>query len=174
MENEIKKIEGDVKRPNRKEVAPHFDPNTKPIMDAMQITQKIPHRIPFLLLDKVIELSENHIVIVKNVTMNEPFFMGHFPGNPIFPGVFQLEAMAQAGAVFILKDIPDGEVWDTYFLKIDLAKFRDKVVPGDSLIIRVELIGPLRRGIAQMRGTAWVGTKLVSEAEMTASIHKRV
>ena len=166
-------MEKEIQRINRKEGAPFYDPNVKPIMDVNEIVKRIPHRIPFLLLDKVIHLTDTTIVVVKNVTVNEPFFQGHFPGNPVFPGVLQLEAMAQAGAVFILKDIPEGEIWDTYFLKIDNCKFRDKVVPGDTLVIHLELIAPLRRGVAVMRGGAYVGNKLVSEAEMTASIHKR-
>ncbi len=152
---------------------PQYDPNQKPLMDTIQIMKKIPHRIPFLLVDKVMEISETHIVTIKNVTMNEPCFQGHFPDNPIFPGVLQIEAMAQTGGIFILRDIAEGEVWDTYFLKIDNGRFKQKVVPGDTLIIQLELINPVRRGIALMHGKAYVGNKLVSEAELTAMVQKR-
>ena len=106
-------------RPTTTTDIPLYDPNQKPIMDTLQIMSKIPHRIPFLLVDKVMEVSETHIVTIKNVTMNEPYFQGHFPGNPVMPGVMQIEAMAQTGGIFILRDIADGEIWDTYFLKID-------------------------------------------------------
>jgi UDP-3-O-[3-hydroxymyristoyl] N-acetylglucosamine deacetylase / 3-hydroxyacyl-[acyl-carrier-protein] dehydratase len=153
---------------------PQYDPNQKPLMDTVQIMNKIPHRIPFLLVDKVMEISDRHIVTIKNVTMNEPCFQGHFPGNPIFPGVLQIEAMAQTGGIYILRDTPDDEVWDTYFLKIDNGRFKQKVVPGDTLIIQLELINPVRRGIALMHGKAYVGNKLVSEAELTAMVQKRV
>jgi UDP-3-O-[3-hydroxymyristoyl] N-acetylglucosamine deacetylase / 3-hydroxyacyl-[acyl-carrier-protein] dehydratase len=152
---------------------PKYDPNLKSVMDVNAIMKKIPHRYPFLLVDKVVEVNKNYIVSIKNVTMNEPFFQGHFPGNPVFPGVLQLEAMAQTGGLFVLQDIPDGEIWDTYFLKIDGGKFRDKVFPGDTMVIKMELLSPMRRGIALMRGTAYVGNRLVSEAELTAFVQKR-
>jgi UDP-3-O-[3-hydroxymyristoyl] N-acetylglucosamine deacetylase / 3-hydroxyacyl-[acyl-carrier-protein] dehydratase len=153
---------------------PTYDPNQVPLMDTVKIMTKIPHRIPFLLVDKVMEISDTHIVTIKNVTMNEPCFQGHFPGNPVMPGVFQIEAMAQTGGIFILRDIPAEEIWDTYFLKIDNCRFKNKVVPGDTLIIRLDLINPVRRGIALMYGRAFVGNKLVSEAELTAMVQKRV
>ncbi|MEO0043203.1 MAG: hypothetical protein RL329_2651 [Bacteroidota bacterium] len=152
---------------------PKYDPNLKSVMDVNAIMKKIPHRYPFLLVDKVVEVNKNYIISIKNVTMNEPFFQGHFPGNPVFPGVLQLEAMAQTGGLFVLQDIPEGEIWDTYFLKIDGGKFRDKVFPGDTMVIKMELLSPMRRGIALMRGTAYVGNRLVSEAELTAFVQKR-
>ena len=153
---------------------PQYDPRQKPVLDTVQIMQKIPHRPPFLLVDKVTEMSENHIISVKNVTINEPFFAGHFEGNPVMPGVLQIEAMAQTGGIFILRNIPEGEVWDTYFLKIENCRFKNKVVPGDTLVIRLELIGEVRRGIALMHAKAYVGDKLVSEAELTAMVQKRM
>jgi UDP-3-O-[3-hydroxymyristoyl] N-acetylglucosamine deacetylase/3-hydroxyacyl-[acyl-carrier-protein] dehydratase len=126
-----------------------------------------------LLVDKIIELTENHVVGIKNVTINEPFFQGHFPNNPIFPGVLQIEAMAQTGGILALHNVPDPGNWDTYFLKIENTKFKAKVVPGDTLILKMELIEPIRRGIAHMQGTAYVGNKIVSEGELTAQIVRR-
>ena len=153
---------------------PRYDPSVKPIMDTVQIMKKLPHRYPFLFVDAVVELSQTRIVAVKQVTMNEWFFEGHFPENPVFPGVLQIEAMAQTGGIFILRNIAEGEIWDTYFLKIDNCRFKNKVVPGDTLVIRLELIGAVRRGIALMYAKAYVGDKLVSEAELTAMVQKRV
>ena len=144
-------------------------------MDINEIQQIIPHRYPMLLIDRIVEIEPlKRIVALKNVTMNEPYFQGHFPGNPVMPGVMQIEAMAQTGGIFILRDTADDEIWDTYFLKIDNCRFKHKVVPGDTLIIRLELINPMRRGIALMHGKAYVGNKLVSEAELTAMVQKRV
>jgi UDP-3-O-[3-hydroxymyristoyl] N-acetylglucosamine deacetylase / 3-hydroxyacyl-[acyl-carrier-protein] dehydratase len=139
----------------------------------VQITRLLPHRIPFLLVDKVIELSQNHVVGLKNVTMDELFFQGHFPDNPVFPGVLQIEAMAQTGGILALHNVPDPGNWDTYFLKIDNTKFKAKVLPGDTLILKMELLEPIRRGIVHMQGTAYVGSKLVSEGELTAQIVRR-
>jgi UDP-3-O-[3-hydroxymyristoyl] N-acetylglucosamine deacetylase/3-hydroxyacyl-[acyl-carrier-protein] dehydratase len=130
----------------------------------------LPHRYPFLLVDKIMEMSDTHIVGVKNITFNEPLFQGHFPGNSIFPGVLQIEAMAQVGGVFVLSKVEDPENWGTLFLKIDNTKFKNKVVPGDQLIIKMQLLSPVRRGICQMYGTAYVGSRLVSESEITAQI----
>lgn len=152
---------------------PRYDPDKEPIYDTMQITKLLPHRFPFLLVDKVIELSANHVVGIKNVTFNEPFFQGHFPDNPVFPGVLQMEALAQTGGILALNSVTDNEVWDTYFLKIDNAKFKAKVLPGDTLILKMELIEPIRRGIVHMQGTAYVGSKIVSEGELTAQIVRR-
>ncbi len=133
----------------------------------------LPHRYPFLLVDKIIELSDTHVVGIKNVTMNEPFFQGHFPNNPIFPGVLQIEAMAQTGGILALNTVQDPGNWDTYFLKIENTKFKAKVIPGDTLILKMELMEPVRRGIVHMLGTAYVGSKLVSEGELTAQIVRR-
>lgn len=153
---------------------PMYDPMAEPVMNSEQIKNYLPHRYPFLMVDKVIEISPTHIVGVKNVTFNENFFLGHFPGNPIFPGVLQMEALAQTGGILALTTLSDGEEkWDTYFLKMDNVKFKAKVVPGDTLILKMELMSPIRRGIIQMMGTAYVGNKLVSEGELTAQIVKR-
>jgi UDP-3-O-[3-hydroxymyristoyl] N-acetylglucosamine deacetylase/3-hydroxyacyl-[acyl-carrier-protein] dehydratase len=153
---------------------PVYDPNATPVMSLEDIKGYLPHRYPFLLVDKVIEISATHIVAVKNVTSNESFFQGHFPGNPIFPGVFQMEALAQTGGILALTTVvEDKGQWDTYFLKMDNVKFKAKVLPGDTLILKMELMSPIRRGIIQMMGTAYVGNKLVSEGELTAQIVKR-
>jgi UDP-3-O-[3-hydroxymyristoyl] N-acetylglucosamine deacetylase / 3-hydroxyacyl-[acyl-carrier-protein] dehydratase len=153
---------------------PIYDPTVDPVMNSEQIKSFLPHRYPFLMVDKVIEISPTHIVGIKNVTYNENFFMGHFPDNPIFPGVLQMEALAQTGGILALTTVSDGnEKWDTYFLKMDNVKFKAKVVPGDTLILKMELMSPIRRGIIQMMGTAYVGNKLVSEGELTAQIVKR-
>ena len=152
---------------------PKYDPDKEPVFDVMQIAKLLPHRYPFLLVDKVIEISDHHVVGVKNITMNEPFFQGHFPDNPVFPGVLQIEAMAQTGGILALNAVSDPGNWDTYFLKIDNTKFKAKVVPGDSLILKMELLEPIRRGIVHMQGTAYVGSKIVSEGELTAQIIRR-
>lgn len=152
---------------------PRFDPEKEPVYDINQISKMLPHRYPFLLVDKIVEISDTHVIGVKNVTMNEWFFQGHFPDNPVFPGVLQIEAMAQTGGILALHNMPDTSGWDTYFLKIDNAKFKAKVGPGDTLIFKLELIDPIRRGIAHMQGTAYVGNKIVSEAELTAQIVRR-
>ncbi|MBI5916250.1 MAG: bifunctional UDP-3-O-[3-hydroxymyristoyl] N-acetylglucosamine deacetylase/3-hydroxyacyl-ACP dehydratase [Bacteroidetes bacterium] len=152
---------------------PKYDPNAEPIYTTVEVAKYLPHRYPFLLVDKIIEISDNHVVGVKNVTFNEGFFQGHFPGNPIFPGVLQLEALAQAGGILALSKVGDPGNWDTYFVKIDGVKFRHQVVPGDTLILKMELTAPIRRGLVQMHGSAYVGNKLVSEGELTAQIVKR-
>jgi UDP-3-O-[3-hydroxymyristoyl] N-acetylglucosamine deacetylase/3-hydroxyacyl-[acyl-carrier-protein] dehydratase len=130
----------------------------------------LPHRPPFLLVDKIISIDETSVVGVKCVTMNEGFFVGHFPEEPVMPGVLQVEAMAQVGGLLALKDVENTKEWSTYFLKIDNVRFKAKVVPGDTLIFKMELITPIRRGIAHMRGQAFVGTKLVMDAELMAQI----
>lgn len=152
--------------------APIYDPNAEPVMDINRIRELLPHRYPFLLVDKIIELGKNYIVGVKNITTNEPFFQGHFPQEPIMPGVLQVEAMAQTGGLLVLNTVDEPERYSTYFMKIDGVKFRQKVVPGDTLILRLELLAPIRRGISTMKGYVFVGDKLVSEAEFMAQIIK--
>lgn len=152
---------------------PRYNPEAAPIFDSVKIAEWLPHRYPFLLIDKICELSEKIVVGVKNVTFNEQFFQGHFPNNPVMPGVLQIEAMAQTGGILALSQVEDPGNWDTYFLKIESAKFKHKVVPGDTVLFKMELLAPIRRGICQMMGTAYVGNKIVSEAELTAQIVKR-
>lgn len=152
--------------------APNYDPNEEPLMDVNRIRELLPHRYPMQLVDKVVETGSNFIVAVKNVTSNEAFFQGHFPQEPVMPGVLQIEAMAQAGGLLVLNSIEEPERWSTYFLRIDDVKFRRKVVPGDTLLFRVELITPIRHGIATMRGFAFVGETVVMEATFTAQITK--
>ena len=152
---------------------PRYDSEKEPILDYAGIMQLLPHRYPFLLVDKIIELSETHVVGIKNITMNEGLFQGHFPNNPIFPGVLQIEAMAQTGGILALSNVADKGNWDTYFLKIDNTRFKAMVRPGDTLILKLELLEPIRRGIVHMQGTAYVGSKIVSEGELTAQIVRR-
>ncbi len=150
----------------------HFDLTADPIYTIQDIERMLPHRYPFLLVDKIIELREQSIVGVKNVTMNEPIFTGHFPGNPVFPGVLQIEAMAQVGGIFALSGVEDAHLYSTYFMKIDKVKFKSKVVPGDTLVFELTLLSPIRRGLVEMAGTAYVNGKPVMEAEMLAQIIK--
>ena len=152
--------------------APVYDPNKEPIMDINRIRELLPHRYPFLLVDKIIEIGKNYIVGVKNITVNEPFFQGHFPQEPVMPGVLQIEARAQTGGLLVLNSVEEPERYSTYFMKIDGVKFRQKVVPGDTLVLRLELLAPIRRGISTMKGYVFVGDKLVSEAEFMAQIIK--
>ena len=152
--------------------APIYDPNKEPLMDVKRIQELLPHRYPFLLVDKIIERGADYVVGIKNVTANESFFQGHFPGEPVMPGVLQIEAMAQVGGLFILGDLENPESYSTYFLKIDNVKFRQKVVPGDTLIFKVRLMSEMRRGMANMRGLAFVGETLVCECDFMAQIVK--
>ncbi|MDG1974366.1 MAG: bifunctional UDP-3-O-[3-hydroxymyristoyl] N-acetylglucosamine deacetylase/3-hydroxyacyl-ACP dehydratase [Flavobacteriaceae bacterium] len=158
----------------KRNLAPQIDWSKPPVMDVNQIKNIIPHRPPFLFLDKILEISKDHIIGLKNVTMNEEFFNGHFPGKPIMPGVLQIEAMAQAGGVLILNTVPDPKNYLTFFAKIDNAKFKTPVVPGDTLIFKCQLLSPLRRGICHMKAQAFVDGKLTSEAELMAKIIKKV
>lgn len=152
--------------------APIYDPNEPPVMDINRIRELLPHRYPMQLVDKVIELGATSIVGVKNITSNEPFFQGHFPQEPVMPGVLQIEAMAQCGGLLILNTLEEPERWSTYFLAINDVKFKQKVVPGDTLLFRVELLAPVRHGISSMKGYMFVGDKVVSEASFTAQIIK--
>ncbi|MDQ3277514.1 MAG: bifunctional UDP-3-O-[3-hydroxymyristoyl] N-acetylglucosamine deacetylase/3-hydroxyacyl-ACP dehydratase [Bacteroidota bacterium] len=167
-----KKIKEHLKKFKNKAAIPPYDPNQPPVYDIHAIERKLPHRYPFLLIDKIIHLNEKVVVAVKNVTYNEPFFQGHFPGNCVMPGVLQVEALAQTGGILTIPDDPD-HTYDTYFLKIDNCKFKNKVVPGDTLILKMELMNPVRRGICEMKGTIYVGDKLVAEADMVAQIVKK-
>ena len=152
--------------------APIYDPNDPPVMDNSRIRELLPHRYPMQLVDKIISMGPNSIVGVKNVTSNEPFFVGHFPQEPVMPGVLQIEAMAQCGGLLVLNQLEEPERWSTYFMKIDEVKFRQKVVPGDTLLFRVELLHPVRHGVSSMKGYMFVGDHVVSEATFTAQIVK--
>ena len=152
--------------------APIYDPNEEPIMDVNRIRELLPHRYPMQLVDKVIELGATSIVGVKNVTSDEPFFQGHFPQEPVMPGVLQIEAMAQCGGLLVLNTLEEPERWSTYFMRIDDVKFRQKVVPGDTLLFKVDLLAPVRHGISSMKGYVFVGDHVVSEATFTAQIVK--
>ncbi len=156
----------------KKKNVPDFDLTKPPLYDINGIMKLLPHRPPFLLIDKILELSDTHVVGVKNVTMNEPFFAGHFPKEPVLPGVLQIESMAQAGGILVLANVPDPENYSTYFVKMDNVKFKKKVVPGDTLIFKIELMEPIRRGIVHMQGYGYVGDSVVVEAELMAQVAK--
>ena len=152
--------------------APIYNPNEAPVMDVNRIRELLPHRYPMQLVDKVTSLGATSIVGIKNITSNEPFFQGHFPQEPVMPGVLMIEAMAQCGGLLVLNTLEEPERWSTYFMKIDDVKFRQKVVPGDTLIFKVDLLAPLRHGISSMKGYIFVGDHVVAEATFTAQIVK--
>ena len=166
-----KKLQKIIKQERRNSV-PDVDLHAKPVKDINQIMDMLPHRPPFLLVDKILELSDQHVIGMKNVTMNEPFFVGHFPGAPVMPGVLQIEAMAQTGGILVLSTVPDPENYLTYLLKIDNVRYKQQVVPGDTLIFKLDLLSPIRRGICQMQARAYANGRLVSEAEIMAQITK--
>jgi len=172
------KINNQLARLIRKEIklnevqAPVYDPNVAPLLDINRIKELLPHRYPFLLVEKIIEIDENHIVGIKNVSVNEPFFQGHFPEEPVMPGVLLVEAMAQTAGLLVLNTVDEPHRYSTYFLKIDNVKFRQKVVPGDTLILKLDMMTEVRRGIASMKGHVFVGEKVVCEAELMAQIVK--
>ncbi len=167
-----KKLAKIIKTEKRNKV-PQIDLNSEPLYDVVEIMNRLPHRPPFLLVDKIFELSDKHVIGVKNVTMNEPFFVGHFPGKPVMPGVLQVEAMAQTGGILALSTVPDPENYLTFFMKMDNVKFKQMVSPGDTLIFKLELISPIRRGICHMQAYTYVNGKLASEAELMAQIVKQ-
>lgn len=168
-----KKIKALIKKSRNTVNVPKYDPNKTPLYGIHEISKMLPHKYPFLLVDKIMEMGKNYIIGMKNVTFNEPFFQGHFPGNPVMPGVMIIEAMAQTGGILVLSQVNDPENYNTLFMKIDNAKFKDMVLPGDTLMFRLEFLAPVRRGVCIMKGTAFVGDKLVCEAELMAQVAKK-
>jgi UDP-3-O-[3-hydroxymyristoyl] N-acetylglucosamine deacetylase / 3-hydroxyacyl-[acyl-carrier-protein] dehydratase len=166
-----KKLNRQYKLQKKKNV-PDFDLKADPVYDIKDIMRLLPHRPPFLLIDKILEISDTHVVGLKNITMNEPFFVGHFPKEPVMPGVLQIEAMAQVGGILVLAGVEDPENYSTYFVKINNVKFKKKVVPGDTLIFKIELLEPIRRGIVNMQGYGYVGDNVVVEAQLMAQVAK--
>ncbi len=167
-----KKIKQYIKKNKHVKDVPVYDPTMPPVYNLEKIEKTLPHRFPFLLVDKITELTDKHIVGIKNVTFNEWFFQGHFPGNPVMPGVLQVEALAQTGGILAINAMPEGQ-YDTYFLKIDNCKFKQKVVPGDTMILKLEMTAPIRRGICEMHGSVYVGGKVATEADLVAQLVKR-
>jgi UDP-3-O-[3-hydroxymyristoyl] N-acetylglucosamine deacetylase/3-hydroxyacyl-[acyl-carrier-protein] dehydratase len=167
-----KKIKQYIKKNKHTKDVPVYDPTVPPVYTLQQIEKTLPHRYPFLLVDKIVELTDRCIVGIKNVTYNEGYFQGHFPGNPVMPGVLQIEALAQTGGILCINSMPEGQ-YDTYFLKIDNCKFKQKVGPGDTMVLKMELIEPIRRGICVMKGSVYVANKLCTEGEFTAQLVKR-
>jgi UDP-3-O-[3-hydroxymyristoyl] N-acetylglucosamine deacetylase / 3-hydroxyacyl-[acyl-carrier-protein] dehydratase len=168
-----KKILQEVMAKEAKAKVPEFDLEKPPLFDINAIKRILPHRPPFLLIDKIIDMHDTGIVGVKNVTMNESFFVGHFPDEPVMPGVLQIESMAQCGGIFVLNRFPDPENYITYFLKIENARFKHKVVPGDTLVFDIHLLSPIRRGLCEMKGTAYVNGRVVMEAQLLAQITQK-
>jgi UDP-3-O-[3-hydroxymyristoyl] N-acetylglucosamine deacetylase/3-hydroxyacyl-[acyl-carrier-protein] dehydratase len=157
----------------RSNPVPMYDPLREPVMDINRIMQVLPHRYPFIMIDKVVHLDDQVVTAVKNVSINEPFFQGHFPGNPVMPGVLQIEGLAQTGGILVMNTVPDPENYWQYFLGIENARFRKKVLPGDTIVYHCQLLAPIKRGIAKMRGQAFVNGKVVCEAEMSAAIVRK-
>ena len=167
-----KKIKQYIKKNKHVKGVPTYDPTVPPVYTLEQIEKTLPHRHPFLLVDKIIELTDTYSVGIKNVSFNEWFFPGHFPGNPVMPGVLQIEALAQTGGILCINSMPEGK-YDTYFLKIDNCKFKQMVRPGDTMVLKLEFLGPIRRGICEMRGTVYVGGKVATEADLVAQVVRR-
>jgi UDP-3-O-[3-hydroxymyristoyl] N-acetylglucosamine deacetylase/3-hydroxyacyl-[acyl-carrier-protein] dehydratase len=168
-----KKIKQHIKKNLQSKDIPIYDPSQPPVYSIDYIEKKLPHRYPFLMVDRIIELTDKKVVGIKNVSFNEWFFLGHFPGNPIMPGVMQIEALAQTGAFLAFKIVGDEGLYDTYLLKVDNCKFKSKVIPGDTMILKMELTAPIKKGFCQMKGTVYVGSRLATEADMTAQVVRR-